>query len=259
MIVVRGLSKRYGKFEAIRGLEFHVRHGEVFGFLGPNGAGKSTTMRIIAGLIQPTKGEVVVDGHDLQREPLAVKAITSFIPDRPFLYEKLTAFEMLELVGGLHRLSRAEVAERGEALLRRFELAEWADALVESFSHGMKQRLVFATALLPRPRLLIVDEPMVGLDPRGARLVKAVLREQCEAGASVFLSTHTMEVAQEVCDRIAILSRGRIAALGTMDELRAEADQPGSSLEQIFLRLTEEAQSQPDPRHGAGTDDAPAP
>lgn len=256
MIVVQGLHKRYGDFEAVRGLGFHVRHGEVFGFLGPNGAGKSTTMRIIAGLIQPTSGEVLIDGHDLRRDPLAVKAITSFIPDRPFLYEKLTAFETLELVGGLHRLPRARVAERGEALLRRFELGEWADALVESFSHGMKQRLVFAAALLPEPRLLVVDEPMVGLDPRGTRLVKAVLREQCEAGCSVFLSTHGMDVAQEVCDRIAILSRGRIAALGTMDELRAQAEEPGSSLEEIFLRLTEEAQSRPDPRHGAGEEPA---
>ncbi len=243
MIVVQDLHKRYGKFEAVRGLSFAVEHGEVFGFLGPNGAGKSTTMRIIAGLIQPTSGQVQVDGYDLARDPIAAKAITSFIPDRPFLYEKLTAFEMLELVGGLHKLPRAQVARRGAALLQRFELEEWADALVETFSHGMKQRLVFATALLPEPRLLIVDEPMVGLDPRGSRLVKAVLREQCEAGASVFLSTHTMEVAQEVCDRIAILSRGRIAALGTMDQLRSEAGEPGSSLEQIFLQLTEQARN----------------
>jgi ABC-2 type transport system ATP-binding protein len=257
VIVVEGLHKRYGGFEAVCGLTFHVRHGEVFGFLGPNGAGKSTTMRIIAGLIQPTSGTVLVDGHDLRRDPIAAKAVTSFIPDRPFLYEKLTAFEMLELVGGLHSLPRAVVAERGEALLRRFELAEWADSLVETFSHGMKQRLVFATALLPDPRLLVVDEPMVGLDPRGARLVKAVLRERCEAGASVFMSTHTMDVAQEVCDRIAIVSRGRIAALGTMDELRAEAEEPGSSLEQIFLRLTEEAQATADPRHGAARGPTP--
>jgi ABC-2 type transport system ATP-binding protein len=252
VIVVEDLHKRYGQLEAIRGLSFHVRHGEVFGFLGPNGAGKSTTMRIIAGLIQPTSGRVLVDGHDLRREPLHAKAITSFIPDRPFLYEKLTAFELLELVGGLHRMPRARVAERGQALLHRFELAQWADALVESFSHGMKQRLVFAAALLPEPRLLVVDEPMVGLDPRGTRLVKAVLREQCEAGACVFLSTHGMDVAQEVCDRIAILSRGKIAALGTMDELRTQAREPGSSLEEIFLRLTEEEQSQPDPRPGGG-------
>lgn len=240
MINVRGLHKRYDKFTAVHELDFEVRRGEVFGFLGPNGAGKSTTMRIIAGLIAPTRGEVTIDGYDLRSQPLAAKGITSFIPDRPYLYEKLTAFETLELVGGLHELPRATIAERGRALLTRFDLGEWADGLVESFSHGMKQRLVFAAALLPKPRLLIVDEPMVGLDPRGARLVKTVLREQCESGASVFLSTHTMDVAQEVCDRIAILNRGRIAALGTMDELRTAAEQPGSSLEQIFLRLTQQ-------------------
>ncbi len=253
MIVVEGLRKRYVRFEAVQGLDFHVKRGEVFGFLGPNGAGKSTTMRIIAGLIQPTEGTVRVDGNDLARDPIAAKAITSFIPDRPFLYEKLTAFEMLELVGGLHKMPREQIAERGKGLLERFELGAWADGLVESFSHGMKQRLVFAIALLPSPRLLIVDEPMVGLDPRGARLVKQVLREQCEEGSSVFLSTHTMEVAEEVCDRIAILSRGRIAALGSMDELRSEAGRPGSSLEQIFLRLTEESEA--DPRHDAPSRD----
>lgn len=249
MIVVRGLNKRYDKFEAVADLNFSVEHGEVFGFLGPNGAGKSTTMRIIAGLIQPTRGEVHIDGIDLARDAIAAKAITSFIPDRPYLYEKLTAFEMLELVGGLHRMPRKTIAERGAMLLQRFNLGEWADSLVESFSHGMKQRLVFAAALLPQPRLLIVDEPMVGLDPSGARLVKTVLREQCEAGCSVFLSTHTMDVAQEVCDRIAILSRGKIVALGTMEELRAAAEQPGSSLEQIFIRLTTEAEADPDARH----------
>jgi ABC-2 type transport system ATP-binding protein len=242
MIVVEDLHKRYGGFEAVRGMSFHVRPGEVFGFLGPNGAGKTTTMRIIAGLIQPSSGRVLVDGHDLRTDPLAAKAVTSYIPDRPFLYEKLTAFELLELVGGLHRLPHAEIAARGGRLLRQFELGDWADSLVENFSHGMKQRLVFAAALLTEPRLLVVDEPMVGLDPRGARLVKQIMREQCASGQfSVFFSTHTLDDAQEVCDRIAIVHRGRIAALGTMEELRAQADRPGSDLEGIFLQLTEEA------------------
>ena len=242
MIVVDDLHKSYGSFAAVRGISFSVQPGEVFGFLGPNGAGKTTTMRIIAGLIRSTSGRVAVGGHDVLTDALAAKAITSYIPDRPFLYEKLTAFEFLEFVGGLHHLAPAEIAERAEALLKRFELARWADALIEGFSHGMKQRLVFVAALLTRPRLLVVDEPMVGLDPAGARLVKAVLREHCEGrDAAVLLSTHTMDVAEEVCDRIAIVFRGKIAALGTMDELRAKADHPGSSLEQIFLRLTEEA------------------
>jgi ABC-2 type transport system ATP-binding protein len=244
MIVVEQLHKHYGEFEAVRGISFEVKPGEVFGFLGPNGAGKTTTMRIIAGLIHATSGRVVVDGHDLAEHPLAAKAATSYIPDRPFLYEKLTAFEFLQFVGGLHRLPHRDIADRGGALLRRFELGRWADALIENFSHGMKQRLVFCAALLTEPHLLVVDEPMVGLDPSGAKLVKRVMREQCEGGRfSVLLSTHTLDVAQEVCDRIAIVQRGRIAALGTMDELRAGADSPGSDLEQIFLRLTEEAQA----------------
>lgn len=247
MIVVEDLHKRFGSFEAVRGLSFHVRRGEVFGFLGPNGAGKTTTMRIIAGLSLPTTGTVAVDGHDLAVDPLAAKTVTSYIPDRPFLYDKLTAFEFLELVGGLHRLSHATIGRDGAALLRRFDLGDWADALIENFSHGMKQRLVFAAALLTKPRLLVVDEPMVGLDPRGARLVKAVLREQCATGEfSVFLSTHTLEVAEEICDRIAILYKGQIAALGTMAELRDRANRPGSRLEDIFLRLTEEAEQEAD-------------
>jgi ABC-2 type transport system ATP-binding protein len=242
VIVVDDLHKHYGDFEAVRGISFHVRPGEVFGFLGPNGAGKTTTMRIIAGLIQATSGRVVVDGHDLASAPLAAQAATSYIPDRPFLYEKLTAFEFLEFVGGLHRLPHRDIAQRGSALLKRFELGRWADRLIENFSHGMKQRLVFCAALLTEPHLLVVDEPMVGLDPAGARLVKRVMREQCESGRfSVLLSTHTLDVAEEVCDRIAIVQRGRIAALGTMDELREGADAPGSDLEQIFLQLTREA------------------
>ncbi len=242
MITVEELHKRYGSFEAVRGISFRVEPGEVFGFLGPNGAGKTTTMRIIAGLIQPTSGRITVDGHDIASEPLAAKAATSYIPDRPFLYEKLTAFEFLQFVGGLHRLSHRDLARRGGELLERFALGRWADGLIENFSHGMKQRLVFCAALLTQPHLLVVDEPMVGLDPAGAKLVKEVMREQCASGRfSVLLSTHGLDVAEEVCDRIAIVRKGKIAALGTMDELRDRADAPGSDLEQIFLQLTREA------------------
>jgi ABC-2 type transport system ATP-binding protein len=243
MIRVTSLVKRYGGFAAVAGIDFEVGAGEVFGFLGPNGAGKTTTMRMIAGLIRPTAGRIVIDGHDLQDEPLAARAVTSFIPDRPYLYEKLTGFEFLVFVGGLYRLDRRHAAERSAELLTLFDLADWADSLIENYSHGMKQRLVFCSALLPEPKLLVVDEPMVGLDPRGARLVKAVFRQLCEdRRLAVFLSTHTLDVAEEVCDRIAIIHRGSIIALGTMDELRQEADRPGSRLEEIFLRLTEEEQ-----------------
>jgi ABC-2 type transport system ATP-binding protein len=200
-------------------------------------------MRIIAGLIEQTSGSVHVGGHDLRKEPLQAKAVTSYIPDRPFLYEKLTAMELLELVGGLNDVAPEQVDERARELLETFGLQAWVDALIETFSHGMKQRLVFVAALLTRPQLLVIDEPMVGLDPRGARLVKRVFRELCESEElSVFLSTHTLEVAEEVCDRIAIINGGRIVALGTMEELRRDADRPGSRLEDVFLKLTEEGE-----------------
>ncbi len=242
MIRVSGLRKTYGRFEAVKGLDFEVRPGEVFGFLGPNGAGKTTTMRMITGLLLPSAGSIEIDGHDVLREAEAAKAVTGFIPDRPYIYEKLTAFEFLDFVGGLHGLSWREIATRGRELLETFALGEWADALIETFSHGMKQRLVFCAALLPRPRLLVVDEPMVGLDPRGAKLVKSVFRDLCADGElSVFLSTHTLEVAEEVCDRIAILRRGEIIAMGTMDELRSRSAAEQAALEDIFLQLTEEA------------------
>jgi ABC-2 type transport system ATP-binding protein len=249
MIRVNGLSKCFGKLAAVNQVSFEVAPGEVFGFLGPNGAGKTTTMRMIVGLIRPTSGTIEIDGHDLQQEPLAARAVTSFIPDRPYLYEKLTGFELLQLVGGLYRLSRRPAAERAGELLERFGLSEWADTLIEAYSHGMRQRLVFCAALLPEPRLLVVDEPMVGLDPRGARLVKKIFRELCQdRRLAVFLSTHTLEVAEEVCDRIAIIHRGDIVALGNMEELRQQSHQPGSHLEEVFLRLTEE---QPQPGAGA--------
>jgi ABC-2 type transport system ATP-binding protein len=246
MIRVESLSKRFGELQAVADVSFHVRKGEVFGFLGPNGAGKTTTMRIIAGLIEQTSGSVHVGGHDLRKEPLQAKAITSYIPDRPYLYEKLTAMELLELVGGLNDVAPAEVVKRALELLDTFGLAAWEDALIETFSHGMKQRLVFVAALLTRPQLLVIDEPMVGLDPRGTRLVKRVFRELCDSEElTVFLSTHTLEVAEEVCDRIAIINGGRIVALGTMEQLRSDADRPGSRLEDIFLKLTEEAEVEP--------------
>jgi ABC-2 type transport system ATP-binding protein len=243
VIRVESLVKRFGELDAVADISFHVRKGEVFGFLGPNGAGKTTTMRIIAGLIEQTSGSVHVGGHDLRKEPLQAKAVTSYIPDRPFLYEKLTAMELLELVGGLNDVAPEQVDERARELLETFGLQAWVDALIETFSHGMKQRLVFVAALLTRPQLLVIDEPMVGLDPRGARLVKRVFRELCESEElSVFLSTHTLEVAEEVCDRIAIINGGRIVALGTMEELRRDADRPGSRLEDVFLKLTEEGE-----------------
>ncbi len=238
MIRLEKLTKRYGRITAVDGLDLHVRKGEVFGFLGPNGAGKTTTFKMLCGLIQPTSGKMAIDGIDVLREPIRAKRITGYIPDRPYLYEKLTGDEFLAFVGGIYGLEPTEVRRRADELLGFFDLLEFRGELVEGYSHGMKQRLTLSAALLPRPPLLVVDEPMVGLDPSGARLVKQVFRSKAEQGETVFLSTHTLEVAEEVCDRIAILQKGRILASGTMDELRQLQRDGEANLEAIFLSVT---------------------
>jgi ABC-2 type transport system ATP-binding protein len=238
MIRTEGLVKRYGTFTAVDGVSLDVPPGRIHGFLGPNGAGKTTTIRMIAGLLKPTAGRVVIDGHDLARQPEQAKAALGFIPDRPFLYEKLTAGEFLRFHAGLYGLEGAEVAARITELLELFELAGWRDELVESFSHGMKQRLVMCAAFLHRPRAVLVDEPMVGLDPRGAQLIKAVFRRMREAGVAILMSTHTLEVAEEMCDRISIILGGKIIAEGTVAEIRAQAGSEGEELTSVFLKLT---------------------
>jgi len=238
MIRLQGLTKRFGRITAVDGLDLHVRKGEVFGFLGPNGAGKTTTFKMICGLMRPTAGSIVIGDIDAQADPIAAKRITGYIPDRPYLYDKLTGDEFLGFIGGIYALDDAEVARRTDELLAFFDLMEFRGELVEGYSHGMKQRLTLAAALLPRPPLLVVDEPMVGLDPSGARLVKEVFRRKAEQGETVFLSTHTLEVAEEVCDRIAIIHRGKIVAMGTMKELREAQRDGDANLESIFLSVT---------------------
>jgi ABC-2 type transport system ATP-binding protein len=238
MIRLDSLSKRYGAHEAVKNLTLEVPRGELFGFLGPNGAGKTTTIKMIAGLLQPTSGKIFIDGHDLAEDPLRAKGALGFIPDRPFLYEKLSANEFLRFVAGLYGLDGTSLNGRIDELLRLVELEHVRTELIESFSHGMKQRLVLAAAFVHEPRVMVVDEPMVGLDPKGARLIKRVFREYCDAGLTVFVSTHTLEVAQELCDRIGIILKGELVALGTMEELRAEAETEDNDLERIFLKLT---------------------
>jgi len=238
MIAVHDLVKKYGTFTAVNGVSLDVPPGEIHGFLGPNGAGKTTTIRMIAGLLKPTSGRILVNGHDLALNPEHAKASLGFIPDRPFLYEKLTAGEFLRFHGGLYGLNGPVVTDRVREMLDLFELARWEHELVESFSHGMKQRLVMCAAFFHRPHAVLVDEPMVGLDPRGARLIKDVFRTMSRRGVAILMSTHTLEVAQEMCDRISIILQGRIIARGTVPEVRAMSGNPDDQLTNVFLKLT---------------------
>lgn len=239
MIKLIGLSKHYRGLRAVDDIHLEVRKGVVFGFLGPNGAGKTTTIKMMAGVLKPTAGRILIDGMDLSSEPTEVKRHVGFIPDRPFVYEKLTGAEFLRFAGGLYEVNPSAGQEaRIHELLRLFELEHWGDELIESYSHGMKQRLVMCAALLHRPRVLIVDEPMVGLDPRGTRLVKDIFLDEAGKGTTIFMSTHSLDVAQEVCQEVAIIQAGRIIASGTPDELREVAGVDGN-LESIFLKLTE--------------------
>jgi ABC-2 type transport system ATP-binding protein len=238
MIAVEHLVKRYGAFTAVDDVTLSVEPGEIHGFLGPNGAGKTTTMKMIAGLLKPSSGRILVNGHDLEHEPEAAKASLGFIPDRPFIYDKLTAGEFLRFHGGLYGMDGNGITARVHEMLDLFELRRWEHGLVESLSHGMKQRLVMCAAFLHRPQAVAVDEPMVGLDPRGARLIKDVFRRMRERGVAILMSTHTLEVAQEMCQRVSIIQQGRIIAQGTVNDVRALAGGHDEHLTEVFLKLT---------------------
>lgn len=238
MIAVENLVKRFGQFTAVDGVSITVEPGQIHGFLGPNGAGKTTSIRMIAGLLKPDAGRIRVNGHDLAREPEAAKAALGFIPDRPFIYDKLTAGEFLRFHGGLYGIDGDDTETRITEMLEIFELGRWQHELVESFSHGMKQRLVMSAAFLHRPKAVLVDEPMVGLDPRGARLIKDIFRRMASHGVAILMSTHTLEVAQEMCDLISIILKGQIIAHGTVADVRAMAGTPDEELTPVFLKLT---------------------
>jgi ABC-2 type transport system ATP-binding protein len=238
VIRLTDLTKRYGKFTAVDGISLDVQRGELFGLLGPNGAGKTTTMRMIAGILQPTSGSVLVGGVDMLGRPLEAKSRIGFIPDRPFVYDKLTGGEFLRFAAALYGQDGAVVERRINELLEIFDLSTWKHELTETYSHGMRQKLIICGALVHRPELIIVDEPMVGLDPKSARLLKDLFRQFVDLGGTVLMSTHTLEVAEVMCDRIAIVFKGKIAANGTMAELRQQTESGDLSLEDLFLKLT---------------------
>jgi ABC-2 type transport system ATP-binding protein len=236
LIKTISLVKRFGDKLAVNSVNLEVRGGEIFGFLGPNGAGKTTTIKMICGLLRPTAGSASVGGFDIQRQPIAAKSILGYVPDEPMLYEKLSAREFLGFVADLYNVPLQQAEHRAEELLKLLDLTNDADNLIEGFSHGMRQKTAIAGALMHDPRVLVLDEPTVGLDPKSARFIKDILRQLAERGAAVFLSTHILEIAERMCDRIGIIDHGNLIAVGTVEELRAgRADQ---SLEDIFLSLT---------------------
>lgn len=242
MISARNLTKRFGDFAAVDGLSLEVAAGEFFAFLGPNAAGKTTTIKMLSGLLRPSAGEVRIGGFDIQKEPEAAKALMAYVPDFPFLYDKLTARELMRFVGEIFRMSRAAIDREIEALFEKFHLHEYTEELVENLSHGSRQRLVICSALLHDPKVLVIDEPMVGLDPSHARIVKQEFKARARAGMTIFLSTHQLSVAEEVADRIGIIHRGKLIALGTVDELRRQASETGA-LEKVFLTLVDAEES----------------
>jgi ABC-2 type transport system ATP-binding protein len=239
MIQTTNLTRHFGTLAAVKDLNMTVEPGELFGFLGPNGAGKTTTIRMLVGLLRPTSGSAVVAEHDIQQEPLAVKRAVGYLAQTPLLYDKLTGWEFLRFVGGLHSLSDEVIANRAEELLALVDLTEKADQLIKSYSGGMRHKIGLCSAMLHKPGVLILDEPLAGMDPYSARRIKDLLRELCRQGVTVFLSTHILEIAERVCDRVGILDCGELVAMGTMAELREMVQTTSdSTLEDLFLELT---------------------
>ena len=240
MIDIANVTKRYGPKVAVQDLSLHVPAGELFAFLGPNGAGKTTTIKMLCGLLFPTTGTVAVGGFDLARQGDPARALVAYVPDQPFLYEKLTGREFLQFTADLYALPPDRARDKIAEVIDLFHLDEFVDDLTERYSHGMRQRTVFAAALVHEPKLLIADEPTVGLDPKSIRELKTLLRKLAAGGMTIFLSTHTLDIAEELADRIGIIDRGRLIGCGTMADLRRQASRDGS-LEDLFMAITEEA------------------
>ncbi|MBI4418322.1 MAG: ABC transporter ATP-binding protein [Ignavibacteriales bacterium] len=238
MIHIENVTKKFGSFVAVDDLSVTVERGELFGFLGPNGAGKTTTIKMIAGLFTPTSGKILIDGHDTVKEPLDAKKALAYIPDQPFLYDKLTGREFLYFVGGLFRIDKEKLVHSIESLIEHFEIGDWVDKRTEDYSQGMRQRITIVAGLLHDPKVLVIDEPMVGLDPRGGRIVKDMLKQKSREGVAVFMSTHSLQMAEELCDRIGIIKNGRLIFADTQQKLEAYKQQYDGKFESVFLELT---------------------
>jgi ABC-2 type transport system ATP-binding protein len=238
MISLDNVTKDYGRKTAVKDLSLDIPEGELFAFLGPNGAGKTTTIKMIAGLLRPTRGGITVCGFDVQRDYIAAKRCMAYVPDQPYLYDKLSGFEFLEFIGEMYGIDRDERRREIARLSELFDMESYLDLLTESYSHGMKQRVVLAGTLLHKPKVIVVDEPLVGLDPHTARLVKGIFRDQARSGTTIFMSTHVISIAEEVADRVGIILEGRVVALGSVAELRRQANHDGP-LEDVFFKITE--------------------
>lgn len=238
ILEINNLTKQFGTYTAVNAIDLKVAQGEILGFVGPNGAGKTTTIKMIAGLLQPDRGTISINGRFLSDHPLECKQHTGYIPDRPWLFEKLTGMEYLQFIASLYSLPAETFPPAALTYLDLFDLSNWQHHLIESYSHGMRQKLIMTSVMMLNQPLLVIDEPMVGLDPKAARLVKEIFKKKADEGTAIFLSTHSLEIAEELCHRIAIISHGRLLTIGDMESLRREAGKTDSGLEDIFLELT---------------------
>ena len=238
MIELKDLTKKYVDFPAVSNLNLSIQKGEIFGFIGPNGAGKTTTIKMIGGVLEPTTGSIMIAGINMKDHPEKAKSKIGFIPDRPYLYEKLTGMEFLKFMADLYGVDSDIFSKKAGQHLKMFSLLDWSNELIESYSHGMKQRLIMAAALLHDPEVIIVDEPMVGLDPVAIMMVKDLFRNLAKQGVTIFMSTHTLKIAEDICDRIGIIHKGHLIATGTTEDLQREAQISDADLEQVFLNLT---------------------
>jgi ABC-2 type transport system ATP-binding protein len=238
MIELRHLTKKFGSFTAVDDLTLKIPQGEFFGFLGPNGAGKTTTIKMMTGLFTPTSGEIYINGFNAVAQPLETKRTVAYVPDQPFLYDKLTGREFLYFIGGLYQIEKRVLSQTIDEVVELFEIGEWVDKRTEEYSQGMRQRITIAAAMIHHPKTIIIDEPMVGLDPRSAKIVKDTLKRQAESGVTIFMSTHSLPVAEELCNRIGIIKNGKLVFVGSLEQLDGLKQKYDGKFESVFIELT---------------------